>query len=560
MSTCRWSRTASLKRRRSRRSRASAWSSGRSRSPPPVRSDPRLADRHRAPLALARADRRARASPSFPPRASRSPGAARSSPSRSTSSHLPPHVGQAFIAIEDRRFYSPYRHRPVGHRAGHGPQPPRPAASARAAARSPSSSPRPASSARPHRRAQGAGGPDRALAGGVAEQGRDPQPLPLQRLFRRQCLRPARRRASLFQRRAGGSDARAVGDARRRRQRAVAARADPQPRRRAARARGWCCARWSMPATSPRTSRCRRQAGAAAARPARRSSRPAPISPTGCIPQASELADDRLWRAPASGPRSTATSSAPRSAPSAAPGSAAPRPPWSRCGSTAASSRWSAARTMRAAPSTAPPRPAASRARPSSCSSISPPSAPGYTPDTPVDDVPIRLGDWQPRNYGDTYRGRIHVREAVAQSSNSVAVQVSGAGRPQQCHPRRPRPRRHRAAAPRSEPAARRQQHQPDRADRSLCRGRLRPLSDPRRTASPQRAAAGSAVRAPTGSTATAPSRCCATSSIRSPTRHRPRRRSVGADLRQDRHHLRLSRRPVRRLRRRSRRRRLDRQ
>ena len=48
----------------------------------------------------------------------------------------------------------------------------------------------------------------------------------------------------------------------------------------------------------------------------------------------------------------------------------------------------------------------------------------GYTPDTPVNDVPIRQGEWQPRNYGDTYRGRILVREAVAQSSNSVAVQV----------------------------------------------------------------------------------------------------------------------------------------
>ncbi len=48
----------------------------------------------------------------------------------------------------------------------------------------------------------------------------------------------------------------------------------------------------------------------------------------------------------------------------------------------------------------------------------------GYTPATPVDDRPIRLGGWQPRNYGDSYRGRINVREAVAQSSNSVAVQV----------------------------------------------------------------------------------------------------------------------------------------
>jgi penicillin-binding protein 1A len=48
----------------------------------------------------------------------------------------------------------------------------------------------------------------------------------------------------------------------------------------------------------------------------------------------------------------------------------------------------------------------------------------GFTPATPVNDVPIRLGSWQPRNYGDSYRGRETVREAVAFSSNSVAVQV----------------------------------------------------------------------------------------------------------------------------------------
>ena len=48
----------------------------------------------------------------------------------------------------------------------------------------------------------------------------------------------------------------------------------------------------------------------------------------------------------------------------------------------------------------------------------------GFTPTTPVNDVPIRLRNWQPRNYGDSYRGRITLREAVAFSSNSVAVQV----------------------------------------------------------------------------------------------------------------------------------------
>jgi penicillin-binding protein 1A len=49
----------------------------------------------------------------------------------------------------------------------------------------------------------------------------------------------------------------------------------------------------------------------------------------------------------------------------------------------------------------------------------------GFDPNTRVNDVPIRLGSWQPRNYGDSYRGPITVREAVTWSSNSVAVQIS---------------------------------------------------------------------------------------------------------------------------------------
>ena len=49
----------------------------------------------------------------------------------------------------------------------------------------------------------------------------------------------------------------------------------------------------------------------------------------------------------------------------------------------------------------------------------------GYRPDTMVNDAPIRLGDWRPRNYGDSYRGMIPLRDAVAFSSNSVAVQLS---------------------------------------------------------------------------------------------------------------------------------------
>ena len=49
----------------------------------------------------------------------------------------------------------------------------------------------------------------------------------------------------------------------------------------------------------------------------------------------------------------------------------------------------------------------------------------GLTPSTPVNDVPIRLGSWSPQNYGGAYRGPELLRDAVAYSSNSVAVQVS---------------------------------------------------------------------------------------------------------------------------------------
>jgi penicillin-binding protein 1A len=49
----------------------------------------------------------------------------------------------------------------------------------------------------------------------------------------------------------------------------------------------------------------------------------------------------------------------------------------------------------------------------------------GYRPETIVNDAPLRVGDWSPRNYDGHYRGAIPLREAVAVSSNSVAVQLS---------------------------------------------------------------------------------------------------------------------------------------
>ncbi len=55
----------------------------------------------------------------------------------------------------------------------------------------------------------------------------------------------------------------------------------------------------------------------------------------------------------------------------------------------------------------------------------------GLTPDSLVDDSPITEGDYRPTNYGGRYRGEITLREAFAQSSNVVAVrlytQVGGA-------------------------------------------------------------------------------------------------------------------------------------
>jgi hypothetical protein len=98
---------------------------------------------------------------------------------------LPPHVVQAFLSIEDRRFYShwgvdprsiaralwsnSFRQRPeTGRQHDY-------AAAGEIHL----------SDARTQPDAQGARGADRLLAGGVADQGRDPRTLSVKRLFRR---------------------------------------------------------------------------------------------------------------------------------------------------------------------------------------------------------------------------------------------------------------------------------------------------------------------------------------------------------------------------------------
>ena len=48
----------------------------------------------------------------------------------------------------------------------------------------------------------------------------------------------------------------------------------------------------------------------------------------------------------------------------------------------------------------------------------------GLAPDDRVDDAPITVGGWSPRNYDDKYRGPVTVREGFARSINTVAVRV----------------------------------------------------------------------------------------------------------------------------------------
>ena len=49
----------------------------------------------------------------------------------------------------------------------------------------------------------------------------------------------------------------------------------------------------------------------------------------------------------------------------------------------------------------------------------------GMTLDSVVDDSPVTIGDWTPRNYGDTYAGAIPLRQAFIHSSNVVAARLT---------------------------------------------------------------------------------------------------------------------------------------
>ena len=49
----------------------------------------------------------------------------------------------------------------------------------------------------------------------------------------------------------------------------------------------------------------------------------------------------------------------------------------------------------------------------------------GFLPDSEMVDQPLNIGNWHPRNYSGKYEGPMTLRKAFAQSTNSIAVQLS---------------------------------------------------------------------------------------------------------------------------------------
>src|SRR3984893_478397 len=49
----------------------------------------------------------------------------------------------------------------------------------------------------------------------------------------------------------------------------------------------------------------------------------------------------------------------------------------------------------------------------------------GMRPSAPFVDAPVRIGNWQPRDYIGRYQGEMTLAEGLAQSINTIAVQVA---------------------------------------------------------------------------------------------------------------------------------------
>jgi len=55
----------------------------------------------------------------------------------------------------------------------------------------------------------------------------------------------------------------------------------------------------------------------------------------------------------------------------------------------------------------------------------------GFSPEDVLPDAPIQIGDWQPRNFDDRYRGTVTLYDAFVHSLNSVAVRLILAVKPE---------------------------------------------------------------------------------------------------------------------------------
>ncbi len=56
----------------------------------------------------------------------------------------------------------------------------------------------------------------------------------------------------------------------------------------------------------------------------------------------------------------------------------------------------------------------------------------GYTPDSVIEDAPISIKGWQPKNYEGGYMGPVTLTTALAKSLNTVAARLAARGRPLQ--------------------------------------------------------------------------------------------------------------------------------
>ena len=292
---------------------------------------------------------------------------------------LDPLTPAAFVAIEDRRFYRHWGIDPRGIgramvanvRAG-GVRQGGSTITQQLAKTSFLSSDR-------SYQAQGAGSDHRLLARSLADQGRNPLALSVERLFRRRRLwacAPPRTIISAATRSSSTSASRRCSPAWSRRRRG-----------------------WPRPATSAGAQKRSRLVLEAMADTGVISQRARATRDHGArrSPAQRQASDRHLFRRLGRARRATGVRSrlrrdqgaddarppaaaARRAGGLAARRSAMRRRRWSRCGPTARWSRWSAARVTASRRSTAPPRRGASRDRRSSCSSISPRCAPAGPP------------------------------------------------------------------------------------------------------------------------------------------------------------------------------------